>query len=672
MNVVKLHDFQSWDNEEFIVYGLDTGRAQALQKISLKELFYGLDEHSSTSMWTFSGRPKLATIILQLAKIRGDNNAAVNNIRQWAFGLFYTLDLIEAPKHAGLEVIDLMLVKYHHNILTSSDLSSSTVSGIQAAGNWFLNNFATDYGEHHKNLYTYDREAIQYPAVHRNAVVIKDISPEVGAFIYQSCLDFLQRIDTHPISTTRAVEGNDPSNPENLKWLLEQYSTDLITKKIPTIKSVAKIREHYGFTTRKKIDYLDCFETTFLGAVRILNPSYLEVAATAYIIAYDTAWIDTVRNIDITGTWYTRETDSEGRVTSNERIRLFATRPKTDRVNNNNGSVFALSSGKYGSAFWAIDRIIKRSAPLRNAAQILLEEGNLSEKKRDMLGRFLKNALVYANPQFEISVFGTLKTFLLHFTNPDAKVSYLLPQMLRESIDTLKTEIRSDKKRKVIDSLSLPTKMEFAEFSFKDVRDIVALRILEETNGDVLAVQRALNHKQYQTTLQYLKARVLRKKIFGDFAKTTGIIFDEIKNGYDINIDILYARFLSDEDITPAQRAKIMSLSNTTQGAKCSDINNAPEDVQKGGGYCTTHSCITCKQAVWLVNEEDTVEAFAQSLAEKVVQAEDSIPSKYSDSKLHIEIEAMQKTRDTVFKKKAEDFNKFFEHYYKIQKELRA
>ena len=192
-----------------------------------------------------------------------------------------------------------------------------------------------------------------------------------------------------------------------------------------------------------------------------------EIAATLFIISYDTGWIDTARNINIEEDWYSTDAADAKNVKSADKVNLYARRPKTDKTGE--APKGSLTSGKYGSAYWAINRILKRTERLRSFAEDKLANENLTHLERAHLIAAVRNPLIYLGSKawdIQIVDASIMREFFKHHLKPHLDLD-------TDLTDTQKEEI--------------------AAFTWKDTRDAKALKTLEETNDVYL-------YSSYQVT----------------------------------------------------------------------------------------------------------------------------------------------------------------------------
>ena len=541
-----------------------------------------------------------------------------------------------------------LLAEHNEYLLKVAGVGSSILSQINSTGNNILRELKTEYAREFLNLVLPNGEAIAYPSVTKSKnKKIKDISLFANEYLYNFCLGYLKGIDDGHIANIKPVKGGDVTNIAHVLEAFKQLTLQRMHGiKLPVWESVPSKKWQTVGLERRPFDSeqkLICNGETATEVVDALFPDTHEIAATLFIISYDTGWLDTARNINIEEDWYSTDAADAKNVKSADKVNLYARRPKTDKAGE--APKGSLTSGKYGSAYWAINRILKRTERLRSFAEDKLNSENLTPDERAHLIASVRNPLIYLGKRpWQVQIVGAKNIsefFKLHL-KPHVELDSDLTETQKEAI---------------------------AAFTWKDTRDAKALKTLEDTN-DVYLVQQLLGHKSLTTTFEYLRARVLKKKFYEQFAEASGIIYDEVSNGFEVNTDIIRARFLTGDNLTDEQREKLSGI--TVSGARCSDIENPPAEIGNlGKGPCQQQSCILCPKAVFLPKEKRALSTFAKYYASLVVKADDLAPERFRNSILEAEITALSIYKNEFFKDRIDEFDEVYEARLKLLQEIR-
>lgn len=541
-----------------------------------------------------------------------------------------------------------LLAEHNEYLLKVAGISSRNLAHINSTGNNILRELKTEYAREFLNLVLPNGEAIAYPSVTKSKnKKIKDISLFANEYLYKFCLGYLKGIDNEHMTNIKPVKGDDETNVAHVLKAFEQLTFQRMQGiDLPVWQSVPiKNWQTIGFERRpfNAEQKLICNGKTASEAVEALFPDTHEIAATLFVISYDTGWLDTARNINVNEDWYSTDAADAKNVKSADKVNLYARRPKTDK--SGEAPKGSLTSGKYGSAYWAINRILKRTERLRSFVEEKLTNENLPHLERAHLVAAVRNPLIYLGKlhwNIQIVDKKNIREFLKYHLKPHVELD-------TDLTDTQKEEI--------------------AAFTWKDTRDAKALKTLEDTN-DVYLVQQLLGHKDLTTTFEYLRARVLKKKFYEQFAEASGIIYDEVSNGFEINADIIRARFLTGDNLTEEQREKLSGI--TISGARCSDIENPPAEIGNlGKGPCQQQSCILCPKAVFLPKEKRALSTFAKYYASLVVKADDLAPERFRNSVLEAEITALSIYKNEFFGDRIDEFDEVYETRLKLLQEIR-
>lgn len=619
------------------------------KKLDLSPYFEGKQKESKQDKYApFNGQPILIEQMQGAIKRYAKQLGSIITLTTYLNSLMKFLHDTNRQNTTLSDINGSLLAEHNEYLLKVAGMSSGNLAQINSTGNNILRELKTEYAREFLNLALPNGEVITYPSVTKSKnKKIKDISLFANEYLYNFCLAYLKRIDDEPMAKNTPVQGGDETNIANVLEAIEQMTFQrmrgiklLVWHAIPLKEWQAIGFERRPFNLEAK---LICNGKTATEAVEALFPDTHEIAATLFVISYDTGWLDTARNINIEEDWYSTDAADAKNVKSADKVNLYARRPKTDKADE--APKGSLTSGKYGSAYWAINRILKRTERLRFFAENKLASENLTHLERAHLIAAVRNPLIYL---------GT-KTW-------DIQIVYT--KSIREFLKLhLKPHVELDT------DLTDTQKEEIAAFTWKDTRDAKALKTLEDTN-DVYLVQQLLGHKDLTTTFEYLRARVLKKKFYEQFAEASGIVYDEVSNGFEVNTDIIRARFLTGDNLTEEQREKLSGI--TVSGARCSDIENPPAEIGNlGKGPCQQQSCILCPKAVFLPKEKRALSTFAKYYASLVVRADDLAPERFRNSILEAEITALSIYKNEFFGDRIDEFDEVYETRLKLLQEIR-
>ena len=619
------------------------------KKLDLSPYFEGKQKkfRKSDKYAPFDGQPILMEQMQGAIKRYAQQLRAIDLITTYLNSLMKFLHDTNRQNTTVADINQNLLAEHNEYLLKVAGVGSSNLAQMNSTGNNIFRELKTEYAREFLNLVLPNGEAIAYPGVTKSKnKKIKDISLFANEYVYSFCLDYLKQIDDEPMTKIIPVQGCDVENISNILDALEQMTFQRMRGiTLPDWKSISlKHWRSLGFERRPfdTNEKLICSGTSGTKAVSSLFPDSHEIAATLFVISYDTGWLDTARNINIEEDWYSTDAVDTKNVKSADKVNLYARRPKTDKTGE--APKGSLTSGKYGSAYWAINRILKRTERLRSFAENKLASENLTHLERAHLIAAVRNPLIYLGTKpWDIQIVDgrSIREFLKRRLKPHVELD---PDLT----DTQKEEI--------------------AAFTWKDTRDAKALKTLEDTN-DVYLVQQLLGHKDLTTTFEYLRARVLKKKFYEQFAEASGIIYDEVSNGFEVNADIIRARFLTGDNLTEEQREKLSGM--TVSGARCSDIENPPAEIGNlGKGPCQQQSCILCPKAVFLPKEKRALSTFAKYYASLVVKAEDLAPERFRNSVLEAEITALSIYKNEFFGDRIEEFDEIYDARVNLLKEI--
>ncbi|CAN0390760.1 unnamed protein product, partial [Phaeothamnion confervicola] len=151
-----------------------------------------------------------------------------------------------------------------------------------------------------------------------------------------------------------------------------------------------------------------------------------------------------------------------------------------------------------------------------------------------------------------------------------------------------------------------------------DFRDIYAMWVYEETGGNILAVQRALNHRKVGTTAGYLWTKALNSKAGKRLMKFENLLWKQICEEGRIDPTLL-CQMMEHGSSTAVQIMRLeeyRALKKSRLGVGCSDPYNPPPNVDPqahAGSLCVTHRCTLCTHAHV---GTDSLDGLAMRLAE--------------------------------------------------------
>ena len=617
--------------------------------LDLNPYFEGKEKKSESETYApFDGQPTLIKQLVGAIKRVAKQSGNLNYIQSY-LNSFWKFLHDTNRKDASLSDINVNLLAEHSEYLIKvRGLTARTLVQLSADGKKIISELTVEYARDFPALVLPNGDPIKYPPVKSsNNRKIKDISLFANEYLYKFCLHYLKQIDDEQMTKVTPFKGGDVNNIAHVLEAIEQMTFQRMQGvELPKWTNIS-LRDwiSLGFERRplNSKGMLVCNRKSGAEAIDALFPDAHEIAATLFIISYDTGWLDTARNINIEEDWYSTDAVDAKNVKSADKVNLYARRPKTDKAGE--APKGSLTSGKYGSAYWAINRILKRTERLRSFTEDRLANENLTPVERAHLTAAVRNPLIYLGVKYwniQIVDNKNIRDFHKYHLKPHVE------------LDTDLTEAQKE---------------EIAAFTWKDTRDAKALKTLEDTN-DVYLVQQLLGHKDLTTTFEYLRARVLKKKFYEQFAEASGIIYDEVSNGFEINTDIIRARFLTGDNLTEEQREKLSGI--TVSGARCSDIENPPAEIGNlGKGPCQQQSCILCPKAVFLPKEKRALSTFAKYYASLVVKADDLAPERFRNSILEAEITALSIYKNEFFGDRIDQFEEVYETRLKLLQEIR-
>ena len=606
---------------------------------------YTQDQKTDQKFVGFKGQP------LFVEQIKPSLQTYINAVKNAAVPT-YLNSLFKYVDELGDDAFDLSklnqeIINGHSNwLIRNHGISASNMRTLyHMTGNGLIRELAAQ-NPTFKNLIGGNLKPIKYPAISISKTTqttkkkVKGVSHFAAEYAVRKSQEYLREIDTNPYSAYAPENTGDHACPKmHMHMFLELAWDKLMGEEIDPVNENPDFwftkfgLEQRPFDDRGKLLTTGC---SAKDLQKYLFPDVNEAAATATLISYETGWVDTVNEINLSTSWFTTDAEDRENIRASDSVTMFARRPKTHRYYTKPKS--AVTSGSYGSAFWAVNRIRHRSKQLRIYANDLLKINTLDAETKLRLEEAACYALSYITHHKPISIKGQLAA--------DAMKQFI--------VEKIKKPSKKDQ------DLSAEQRAEIASFSWKDLRDVSLEKEFERTGGDIFAVKKKAGHKSERTTTNYLQSRQLKNELFGTFAKVTGIVFDEVSNGYEINQNILRARFIKDADLTAEERANLSGL--TISGAHCRDIENPPSEIGNlGKGHCQQQSCILCPNAVFIPEEPRALKYFARRYADLKIKALNLPPNRFLNSQLEAELKAMDTYKDFWFADRAEEFEEIVE-----------
>lgn len=562
---------------------------------------------------------QLSTFIHSLMKFLSDHYADVYGSN------FSVKDLSQA------------LINEHSNYLKREyKISASTLRTLyHSSGNGLLKEIAAEYSQL-ENLKGANFKVIKYPEIKVSKQKrTKKTSSFAAEYVYQQALQYLTNLDKNWYSQFNAENVTDGSSPNMHKHMVHEIMwRKLNGEKFGNLakKDLKFWEREFGLDRRpfdpsqrllgSKMQYPELEKHMFVH--------YAEAAASAIVVSYETGWLDTLRLINLKENWYTTDATDLDNIRASDSVTIFARRPKTEKTGERPKS--QISSGKYGSAFWAINRLYNKSKPLREFAERMLKINTLDAATRTYLEKATRSPFAFVT------------------TNHPAEIKHefgrsTIAQFLREFID--------------VRELDEEQKEEVTNFNWSHMRIIAADREYHETNGDIFAVQKKLGHKSERTTSRYLDTHHLKSELYGVFSKVTGIVYDELSQGFNINANVLRARYVKEDDLTDQERSELSGM--TASGARCKSIDNPPSEIGNlGKGHCQAQSCILCPHAIFIPQEKRALKTFAKRHADLQHKANTLPPSRFFNSMLEAEIKGLETYKDIFFGNRLEEYETIY------------
>lgn len=147
----------------------------------------------------------------------------------------------------------------------------------------------------------------------------------------------------------------------------------------------------------------------------------------------------------------------------------------------------------------------------------------------------------------------------------------------------------------------LPSDRQLVSINASDLRDVYAARVYRATGGSVLAVMKALGHRNVNTTVNYLTNTLLKEEHRRLFATFHEALWTEIESSGRVDPTVI-AKVSRDGSVTPEERRRLADyrvLMTSRVGTKCKDPLNpprhiAPDFVSDGQAMCHVQRCTLC------------------------------------------------------------------------------
>lgn len=380
--------------------------------------------------------------------------------------------------------------------------------------------------------------------------------------------------------------------------------------------------------------------------MRLFVPDALEAIAAYVVVAIDTGWLDTAKNIDITGPWFIDKAEggpSEGVATLV--VNMNATRPKTGALASH------LCPKGRNTAFGVLARRKERTAYARDliagARQVLFER-MMGQNDPDLRRQIDELDAVARSPFIHFSRSSSGPGFFNRIG--DAARAWSLFEDLKAEL--LATPAAQRWTREQIESVKA--------IRISDLRDAFAARVYEESGYNLFAVKRALTHKNTASTARYLRQRHQQADLFRRFGVAVEVMFDEVKQGYLIDPRVLMARAHTGQDkgISEDMR-RALKGPVTRVGMHCANPTSPPPEIAPGhrtGQLCSVQRCVLCKHGFFFPEEPGAMEALAERLGE-LAHARSVMPANmFETSMLRVEIDTVEAARDTFYRDRTERF----------------
>ena len=590
--------------------------------LDLRPMFEGKSEAVTRSDkdYLYEGQPRLMEEIFPAIKARCA--ALQNNHRTQAYlNNFLTFLTQERKGQITLKDVTQELLAEHYE--WNNQRGSLNAYFCSPANNLWEAVHAQyqDYADSpYPNLISFGK-AIKYPKFETTAAAAtldaaNPIQPEHMAGVKQYCVEILDEIDTqNPFIGIVPEYGEDNANKAHVLYDYLQFETRLSLSggkgswSIQPAKSFPwkSIPHPYNPETKKNEGTLACggYPSEMQTA---LFPSLEECIATLFLTTIDTGFTDAAKQIG-TNPFFSEATH-EDRPKSGDVLQLIGgiagARPKTGRP-----LMSRHINTKKGGAYWALTRYLKRAERLREIMVQKLDAMQVAFEEE-------KHALSQDKKSQRVSEINTLKTQIQH------ALIYVTAQSRKpRSAQSIGGKLVSQHMR-----AALPDD----GFTYYDLRHGFAQNILNDSNN-IFEVSEALGHANIMTTLDYLRSHSIRSESFEKVARITGIVYDEIRNKWNVNIDVISQRYSRDgADLSEEERSQYRP---TLVGSRCRDPQNPPDYVADGLGNihkgfgCQSRLCILCHNSIWNVKEK----GFAGLASVEIFRLERDVKNQKDDEK---------------------------------------
>ncbi|WP_371168817.1 hypothetical protein [Aliiroseovarius sp. 2305UL8-7] len=572
---------------DYLVYGRENQRS-----LDLRPFYLGKQVATSLNdmYCPFVGQPRLLRSIRFAVEKYADQLAQPDKIGMYLSSFLTFLTEIDAHD-VDLHYIDRDVLNAHAHWLTRRGLGQGGRQQQHSTGNQIFRILYSSLTEHapgqFPNLGNFGtKTAIAYPKVQgtRAAQTIdssKHLSPKMLEKVGAYCLSVLDEIDNENTFVNVVPEwGVDKCDKRHVLFDYLQYRSESYLDEKTGGKWLEKRANQFPWKTKpyafgRSSGPLACGGNASEMHIALF-PSMEEMLASLCLVAIETGFTEGAKQIGLNS--IIPSAKRPGCPASSELVQIlpgqFGARPKTGRSYKSR----AVTTCK-GGAYWALRRYLKRSKRLRD-----MGEQRLKIMKRDLATRKGSKTISAKSLESDIATLNvSLHQVLIYMTAQRGR--------LISAQDVGRSNVAEFMAK------ALPE----TNNSFYDLRHAYAQKILQET-GSVFEVQAALGHVNTMTTMEYLRSRNMREDAFEAVTRVAGIVYDEIAKAYEINIDIVRARFkLGGRDLTDKERA-IFPV--TKVGARCTDSKNPPDlmdpkNTAKGPTGCTSGNCILCPSSLW-------------------------------------------------------------------------
>lgn len=277
------------------------------------------------------------------------------------------------------------------------------------------------------------------------------------------------------------------------------------------------------------------------------------------------------------------------------------------------GDAEQVSEGQFkteGSAGFILQTLIARTAPLREqlhqrlAELRMLRSGYAVTDTSDELLKLDKNIVslaqavrspwLYAQPLNSEGIVAVHLSSTNYANGPGDKKKKI--QYLPALIEAL--------------NKALPPKQQIPKITSNDLRKAYAHAVYQVSGGSILAVFKALGHRQVQTTVTYLHNTLLNeehRQLFGTFSNA---LWGEMLANARVDPTVL-AKWSRDGEVTTMHRERLdtyRTLMRSRIGIGCKDPHNPPKHIAPdfkadGKALCGTQRCLLCLEHAVILPE---------------------------------------------------------------------